>query len=219
MTKYIKNTKYHLPGKKPYSDIYSPPLLAPPETFSAFPLSSLLLHIIILLVTRVTPPLFGSPRSELQDLPRGPAIQRCRRILVKINGGEETTMDLHHSPSPALLLFTKQAACPPGHSPALTVPTPVSCPSLCVNLWTPERRWEVIYRLLQKKRPALYLPHAHTVLEMKMVSICASAAWFHPPAGVSSDRRWHVLVWHGSKKPANSIKRISLTSSGWDIRH
>lgn len=71
------------------------------------------LRIIILLVTWVTPPLFGSPRSELRDLPRGPAIQRRRRVLVKMNGGEETTMDLHHSPSPppwspTLLLFANR---------------------------------------------------------------------------------------------------------------
>lgn len=66
-------------------------------------------------MTSATPALFGSPRSELQDLPCGPAIQRCRRILVKINGGEETTMDLHHSLSPSLwsprLLFSTKTLC------------------------------------------------------------------------------------------------------------
>lgn len=51
---------------------------------------------------------------------------------------------------PALLSFTEQAACTPRRWLAFTVPTPVSCPSLCVNLWTPERRWELIYSSLQE---------------------------------------------------------------------
>lgn len=132
--------------------------------FSAFPLSALLVRIIILLVTWVTPALFGSPRSELQDLPRGPAIQR---ILVKINGGEETTMDLHHSPSasprsPHLLLCNQQAVCSAPHSLAPTFPTPVSCPGLRVNLWTPERRWEVIYSsLLEKTSCSVFTARPH----------------------------------------------------------
>lgn len=145
-------------------------------------------------------------------------------------------MDLHHSPSPSLphvdalhLLSLQNSLCASLDSRSLsprTVPTRVSCPSLCFNLWTPERRRRGNLQLIPGKHVLFYIYGTPTLaLYMKILFMEAvRGSSFHLPAGALSEQRSHgpyrrvpaptSLHEDASKTPAHGMKRLSPTLLG-----